>query len=1418
MFTEFLPPSHLREQIDKRDNPAQAALRKTLSALDTEVTEQLALQPTFHAFVQQRCDEAFADLAPGLQLLHCFVQSGEQPQAISVSSLLPSLMDAAVRRIVSSEPANYAERVTVFYRVPAGGSALERYTDLDAAQFDAFLDRLAHDFSLHYGLYLQRYWSNPLSSSDTRPRQQWLEELRREQMKTECALLKLDGLLDSDAQTLLETVLQYPDAVARQRLRRLRPCVYGLGLGADDASVIPLQGAVVLTARDPQDAQEGWETGPVAPVVRPIEPNANAGRVLLFIPDRGLEAFDSLASLDRELHRRLGDPLECLGLLQWVADKDQNAVSTLARSASSSGKVRYLERLDSPFSFTIESQCLLIRDNAASAIARYQARGVHADMTDLPRALDRVSDLQRVFNVGSVLQARQQKRTLAALQTFLGSASDGDKTAWVSAFTDYAEALAHLPDPEGLPSLSQFSDRRSLLIYSNRQLRAVLESEYGVTVDPDNILVTTSEPDIAAVTYAPGAHGSTITEPRGAPRKYRSRTLTELALENVAGLDFNFSNFSTLTLKAESRSRPAGIPLSPNLNPVAGRPVYQDLSVEQVKDLVRRVNVGQTYRDFLSEHLTTSEAATLRKHTFARLMALQLRLDLIEAKIAGDFAPDRLARGYHWVKAVLDHPVDNHQRVAVEGHRIIVQCLHIRGQRVRGVLLFSTATQGGGSVVVYTPQAPDGRVFHEYAREDLMQALVHNSLWRYYLVARVALAFQPQVRASMQGRGDVSVVNLVRIGQNLFEEGYETEANFAINDAAAQTTTTGQTDVETGLTIGDIVLDVVTLVLPIRVTLPIGLARSLFAVFNAIEAGKVGDRSATAHYVVRALGEFTGALVDGAVGKGIVGAKPLAAVKVASAARRLNPEMALGKRPQGVTPLPGWEDKGIHYRTAKVEGTRQYFLKDADHWYSILDEGFEEAWRVRDARKPVQYHYSPIRRNAAGRWEIGTHPDAPARGGLSPERALRDLYPSLDEFQARRVFESFMFPRGREMEFGLSLVHYLRARRTLEMFDSYLMVSPERLQLRLRGLDLAPDFSGGGVVRENLPATPLEPVPGPSRPAPVPTRPARPANEQFVDWGQAMDPAQLRLLNPEQGIYRRIVGDQQLIGREYVKIDQRYFPILPAGADINSGVILMHEPGMPLDSFVAFEQMLGADLFRQPRLATFDTPLSRWVHALELSFEKTLASYVADAFPTFSHSTQVQIANVLFNLGNPSGLTVWGIAAIQRTLQSWRSLSVPTIPVLGDPLSLLPLTRTNAAGIWQLESVPSLYHCLSFRTDGVQALLHGVMASPIDNGLKALMVERLVVNHYQMVAGFSQPGELLFRRPGSDKLFWLSLRKAYNGWVEGPYQVAPRLELMDAWTQTLITRAQASDNFVQLVGGAHLPAPDARASIFMFRI
>ncbi|MFJ2445503.1 dermonecrotic toxin domain-containing protein [Pseudomonas sp. NPDC087626] len=1436
MLNEYVPPSLLNEQLNSRDSAGQSSLRQQLSDLDVQVTERFQTQPVFHGFVQHHFDQDFAELASPLDLRHSYVQSREKTPTTSSAtddaqplSLMPSLMDAAVQRIVSGEAASYASRQTDFYHVPKAGGATERFSALKAQAFDGFLDRLADGLLVQYPLYLQRYWDTPLSPTDNRTHKQWLEEVRLTHLKTEFELLRCDELLSPNAQTLFDKLLRYPDAAARQALPGYRPCVYGLALKQGEAPAIQMQGAFILTSRNPQDSQTGWEIDARAPAVRPIEPTANVGWVLLFSQMQGFEEFDSLASLDRELHRRLGHGVEFASLLEMIADNDHERVLALHRVAPVGDQMLYLERLDSPFTFGIESQCRLIQQNVASTIARYQAMGIHAEMANLPRALDRVTDLRRAFTIDAVLQARNKKRTQARLRAFLAGASVVDKEAWASAFTLYGQTLANLSDSEGLPSFSQFSDRRSLLAYSNRQLRVALESEHGLTVNPDDILVTTREPDVPPVTYAPGAPASTIREPGGAQRRYRSRTLTELALENVGGLDFNFSNYSTLNVKASSGATPSRITPSPNINPAAGLPTYDGLTVEQVKDLVRNLNVGQSYQDFLQANLITSTQAALHKQTFARLMAQQLRLDAIEAKINGDFLPDRLARGFNWVTVVLDHPVDNDQRAPVEDHRIIVQHLKLRGQLVRGVLLFCTSTAGSGTIVVYTPQAPDGRVFREYPREHLMRDFIHNSQWREYLVGRVELAFQPQVRASVQGRGDVSTVSLARIADNFFEVGYEIEVSFAINDAAAQTTTTGQTDIETGLTVAGIALDVVTMVLPIRVTLPIGLARSLFSLFNAVDAAKIADREGVAHHVVRALGEFAGALVDGAVGKGLAGATPKAVPRLASGARRLNPQMALGKKPQALSPLPGWEGKGIYYKLSPVDGVKQYFLNDGQHWYSILDEGFEQAWRVRDARKPVQYHYSPIRRDRAGQWEIGTHPDAPALGGFSPERALRDLYPFLDEFQARRVFESFAFPPGREIEFRLSLVHYLRTGGALGIFDTYLIVSPARFQMRLRGLDWANAWSGGGIVDPAARPIAVEPVPGPSRPRPVepipgpnqpvvvPSRPARPASEQFVDWGQTLDPAHVQLQDPQMGIYRRIGGDPQWIGRDYVKIDERYFPVLPSGAAINTGVVLMHDPQMPTNSFVAFERMLSTDLYRQPRLATFEQSLSRWMHSIELPFIKSLVAYVADAFPTFTSISQTQVANMLFNLGNPTGLTAWGIAALQRTLQGWRSLSAQALPMLGEPLSLLPITR-KTAGAWRLETFPDLYHRLNFSTDGVPVLMHEAVVSGTERALKTLMVERLVGSRYEMVAGFNQPSELLFRRAGSDQLFWMTLRRALGEVVEGPHDVTLRVDLMEPATRTLVSQAQASNHLVQLIGGIHLPAVGAQANIFIFRI
>ena len=430
----------------------------------------------------------------------------------------------------------------------------------------------------------------------------------------------------------------------------------------------------------------------------------------------------------------------------------------------------------------------------------------------------------------------------------------------------------------------------------------LLETQFGLHDDPDTIVIHTKEPRVPTAPFVPGAPGPGIRE-SGAPLYHqRKRSLTELALENVGGLDLNFTHFSRLT-------DPTGVP-------------YTALNAGQVKDLVRTANVGNSYEALLKDRLVTSADALALRSNFSRYLAQQVRLDALEAKIAGDFQPDRAHRGFNWVRVVLDQPEDTNRRETVEGHRILVQGLKLRGERVRGVWLFRTASAGVQSTVMYAPQAPEGRVFHQFSGDQLFSGFIFNSSWRDYLVGRVELAQQKRIRSILHGRGAYTMAQMPRIADNLFDEAYEVEANFAINNAAAQSTTTGETDIETATTLATVALDIATLVLPVWVMLPIGLARSLFSVFSAVDAASLGDRDEAAHYLVRALGEFTGALVDGVIGVHAGAPRP------GLPFRGLNPQMGLKKMPDGLLELPGWKGKGIYYKPSGTGGPRQYFLNE----------------------------------------------------------------------------------------------------------------------------------------------------------------------------------------------------------------------------------------------------------------------------------------------------------------------------------------------------------------------------------------------------------------------------------------------------------------------------------------------------------
>jgi hypothetical protein len=327
----------------------------------------------------------------------------------------------------------------------------------------------------------------------------------------------------------------------------------------------------------------------------------------------------------------------------------------------------------------------------------------------------------------------------------------------------------------------------------------------------------------------------------------------------------------------------------------------------------------------------------------------------------------------------------------------------------------------------------------------------------------------------------------------------------------------------------------------------------------------------------------------------------------------------------------------------------------------------------------------------------------------------------------------------------------------------------------------------------------------------------RPPQEKFLDWGQRIDASDLEQVNAEFGIYKRKAVDQRPAGPDYIKIDDHYYPILPSGEYTSPDLAFIFDHRIDINHFAQFEHLISTDMFSQPRPVYFAPIDKRWVNSLNLSFNKTLTSYVGDAFPTFSPVSRQQVAQTLFGQANPTGVTASGLAIVFRTLKSWRGRSVES-GSLGDPLSMLPVTPKNAVGQWLMESYSGPFNRLRLSTDGVDTLLHGVMRSGTEESLRALLSERLVSSGYEMIPGYRLGSELLFKRPGRAQLFWLSLRRVLGDLVDGSQYIAPRPALMDDAARTLVTQAQAANQFVALVGGVRIPVAGAAVEIFVIRV
>lgn len=1331
--------------------------REWLVALNREIAEQFRQQPTFHGFVQRELLQAFPALAENGDPRRIFIRSSTTLPHPAVSSLVPHILEAVVRRIVERQPASYATGHTRFER----GDGTGEVNAITAASFDGFLDQLANDLDNRYAAYLQAFWDASVSLTDTRSRRQWLAQQRAEQIRLEAEWLKADGVLSDGAYVLLTKVLRYPDALARRtNLRGYRPCVYALALAGEGAAPdLALHGALVLTARDPEHAAVWAEGQEPAPSVRPLKPEADVGTVVLFTPTRGLECFASLALLDQELHRRLKVDSEFAGLLMLAAQNDQTRAMGRHLEAKTQDQFLYGELNASAFSASVEAQCMGLRRDFMAQIELYRPHGVAGGMGDLPASLDRATDLQRAFGLESILLARELKRVAKALGDFLKPASADDRAAWARAVERYRHELNEVHEWQALPSLQQFGDTATLLAYSNEQLRMALSVDYGLDVDPDSLVISTQEPRRPVGGYVPGA---TPLVPEGPRYVTRQRTLTELALENVGGIDLNFVNFSRVT---DGQGQP-----------------YSALSTSQIKDLVRSVNIGGRYPEFLKHRLLTSPEALTQKASYARIAAMQMRVDVLEAKIAGDFFPDRLDRGFQWVNSVLNHPQDSSERAQVEGHRILVRGLQIRGVRVRGVMVFSTASESVGSLVVYMPQAPSGRLFYEFRDSaQLAQQLIDHSAWHDYLVGRVALADQALIRRTLKRRVTGEMVHLPRISGDALMEAYELEANAAINAAAQRTTSTHETNIDTTFTLVEASLDIITLVLPVKVTMVIGLARSLFSLVRAIQAAQAHEPERAAHGFVRAFAELLGAVMDGVVG----GARPSGGVIKSPG---LSSKMALSEQPVGVTPLLGWERYGI-FSQAPREGARAgYFLSHKGRWFSIKYDLDAEVWRLIDARKPFAYHYAPLRYDGAGNWEVAS-PSIGLKGGYPPEQTLMNTFPDVGPGGARRILDSFSFPQGRVLEYELELVREMSVWRDVPVrFHPYLNQPLDNVRMRTNGyepLSSWPDEAGPSRV-------PVLP------PVSLPVQPLR--QWLWTDWGRVLPGSQV---TPHASRpYTFTVNDPAtgLVG-DAILVDQRYYLVLPRGENCPDTLAHLYDPSGPPLRFTSFYDRLLFDFRHQPRIARYDLLAGTWrVNDHPLLFGDTNRLF-AGVFPSMSVTTRLRLASAMFNQLNPDEVvTSGGLSAFLNHLSNWRS----GLHLGPDPMQFMSVAHRDSAGrIRMLDTRGPAFFRMRFDFHAFRAVGIQVSDSMGTAALRLALRDLLTSVGYQLIAQGGPGPDLLFRWSAEGPVYCLRIhgRLGQSARVLPTLSSALDLSVLDSTTRALVTQSQVRGDFVMLEGG-----------------
>ncbi len=523
-----------------------------------------------------------------------------------------------------------------------------------------------------------------------------------------------------------------------------------------------------------------------------------------------------------------------------------------------------------------------------------------------------------------------------ARPAWFSQASSADKLAWKEAMQAYSQAVLDAQTPQFL-DVENFAKSEQLRMYARQKLQDRLEIDLGYVLDPDQITILIP---INNMTVGAGSGGFLVA--RRQPSKLRKISLTDLALENIVWGDYAFL---TRARVVDNRSKP-----------VTG------LTTSYIYDLVRELNIADSYADFLRARLLTSPEGQWSKERYAQVEQAQMRLDALEAKMAGDFLEDGKSpagqedRGYKWVMAVLDHPVDDGKRPLVERHQIQVGRLRIASKTkprdaviVDDILVIQPASSfSARPAVIYTPEAQDGVRFEELTSLEDLRPSLGDPEFQEYLISLVPAQSKPRIRWALVNKWQELKIDVVPDAAHFLEQRYERKVHAVIASVDEHTTSTWEANWKAAWYITRFAGEIALAFVPFKISLPIAAIRSMYAMSQAIKAAVKGDQNTSLFFIDAAM-MLAGGLPGGRGGQ----------LKKAAVTVSFNAKAALRKTPTGLSLRMGGVFKGI-YEASDSSVLSRFFVKEAGKTYPVRYDQDYATWRLIDPRRPDAYYQAPI--------------------------------------------------------------------------------------------------------------------------------------------------------------------------------------------------------------------------------------------------------------------------------------------------------------------------------------------------------------------------------------------------------------------------------------------------------------------------